>query len=82
MLVFFALFFFSLASAGFVLFLLRYPRNSPTRLQGIRLCYLLGFCGVAMMRMFRGHFSEPSVMILVALIMSLITFELANRYID
>lgn len=82
MVVFFALAFFSLASVGFLVFLLRYPRGSATRMRGIRICYLLGFCGVAMMRMSRGYFSEPSLMILAALAMSLITFELATRYLD
>ena len=82
MAVVFALAFFSLASVGFLVFLLRYPRESATRIWGIRICYLLGFCGVAMMRISRGHFSEPSMMILAALAMSLITFELASRYLD
>ncbi len=82
MAVFVALAFFSLASVGFLVFLLRYPRGSATRMWGIRICYLLGFFGVAMMMMSSGYFSEPSMMILAALAMSLITFELATRYLD
>lgn len=76
-----SLFFFTMASAGFVLFMWKYPRSSDVRLWGIRLCHLLGFIGVLMMRLGRGHFSELSLLIISSLVVSAITFELSMRYL-
>lgn len=76
-----SLFFFVLASAGFVVFMLKYPQTSGIRLWGIRVCYLLGFMGVLMMRLSQGFFSESSLFIISALVVSLITFEISLRFL-
>ena len=77
-----SLFFFTMASAGFILFMLKYPHGSEIRMWGIRLCYFLGFIGVLMMRLSRGYFSELSLLIISALVVSLVVFELSIRYLD
>ena len=77
-----SLFFFTIATAGFILFLAKYPHGSEFRLWGIRGSYLLGFVGVLSMRLYRGSFSEPSLLIISTLVVSLVAFELSSRYLD
>ena len=77
-----SLFFFTMASAGFVLFMLKYSHGSEVRMWGIRLCYFLGFLGVLMMRLSRGYFSELSLLITSSLVVSVIVFELSTQYLD
>ena len=74
-----SLFFFSAASFGFVLFMLKYPRGSEVRIWGIRLCHALGFLGIICLRISEHQFNEVSVMIFVSLVVSLIGFELAEQ---
>jgi len=76
-----SLFFFSAASFGFVLFMLRYPRGSEVRIWGIRLCHLLGFLGIIFLRLSERQFNEVSTMIFVSLVISLIAFEMAERFL-
>lgn len=73
---------FTMASAGFIVFLIKYPRGSKTRLWGIRLCHGLGFLGVATMRLARGDFSELSLLIISSLVVSVVVFELSSKYLD
>ncbi|MDA2930789.1 hypothetical protein MYX84_12740, partial [Acidobacteria bacterium AH-259-O06] len=63
-----SLFFFTMASAGFILFMAKYPRGSEVRMWGIRVCHLLGFVGVLMMRIYRGSFTELSLLIISSLL--------------
>lgn len=77
-----ALFFFTMASAGFILFLAKYPRGSEIRLWGIRVCHLLGFVGVLMLWLSRGHLDELSLVPISSLIVSAIAFELSVKYLD
>ncbi len=77
-----SLFFFTMVSAGFVLFMLKYSHGSEVRMWGIRLCYFLGFLGVLMMRLSRGYFSELSLLITSSLVVSVIVFELSTQYLD
>ena len=72
-----ALFFFSMASFGFLYFMVRYPRSSEVRLWGIRLCHLAGFVGVLLLRLWQGAFNETSLLIVASLLVSVITFELS-----
>jgi hypothetical protein len=74
-----SLFFFSAASFGFVLFMLRYPRGSEVRIWGIRLCHLLGFLGIIFLRLSEHQFNEVSTLIFISLVVSLIGFELAEQ---
>ena len=74
-----ALFFFTMASFGFVYFMLKYPRHSEMRLWGIRLCHGSGFMGVVLLRLWRGSFDEVSLLIVFSLLVSVITFELSMR---
>ena len=76
-----SLFFFSAASFGFVLFMLKYPRGSEVRIWGIRLCHFLGFMGVVLLRLSEQRFDEISVMIFVSLVVSFIGFELAEHFL-
>ena len=77
-----SLFFFTMATGGFIFFMAKYPQGSEVRLWGIRLSYLLGFVGVLAMRLYRGSFSEPSLVIISTLVVSLVAFELSARYLD
>lgn len=77
-----SLFFFTMASAGFILFMAKYPHGSEVRMWGIRFCYLLGFLGVLATRLYWGHFSEISLLIVASLVVSLLAFELSSRYLD
>jgi hypothetical protein len=77
-----SLFFFTMATGGFILFMAKYPHGAEVRIWGIRLSYLLGFVGVLAMRLYRGSFSEPSLLIISTLVVSLVTFELSARYLD
>jgi hypothetical protein len=77
-----SLFFFTMASAGFILFMTKYPHGSEIRLWGIRICHFLGFLGVLMMWLSRGYFSELSLVIISSLIVAAIVFELSVRYLD
>ena len=74
-----ALFFFTMASAGFVLVMIRYPTGSSVRVWGVRVCHGLGFLGVLLMRLSRGAFSEPSLLVVSSLVVSLVAFELTQR---
>ena len=76
-----ALFFFTMASAGFVLVMIRYPFGSALRAWGIRFCHLLGFVGVLLMRLSRGFFSETSLLVVSSLIVSLLSFEMTRKYL-
>ncbi len=76
-----ALFYFSMASAGFVWVLFRYGRGSQLRLWGIRACHILGFLGVACLRLNQGHFTRPELLIVSSLTVSLIAFEVSSRYL-
>ncbi len=76
-----ALVYFSMASAGFVLVLFRYRHGSEIRLWGIRACHILGFLGVACLRLAQGHFTQPALLIVSSLTFSLIAFEMASRYL-
>ena len=76
-----SLFFFSLASVGFILFMVKYPRGSAARARGIRFCHLLGFAGVAVLRWARGHFSDLALLAVSSLVVSLIAFELSHRFL-
>jgi hypothetical protein len=76
-----SLFFFSAASFGFVLFMLRYPRGSEVRVWGIRMCHLLGFLGIIFLRLSERQFNEISTMICISLVISLIGFEMAERFL-
>ncbi len=77
-----SLFFFTMATGGFILFMVKYPHGSEIRLWGIRLSYVLGFVGVLAMRLYRGSFSELSLLIVSSLVVSLIAFELSIKYLD
>ncbi|MGH9340661.1 MAG: hypothetical protein ACRD1R_13970 [Acidobacteriota bacterium] len=76
-----SLFFFTMASVGFVLFMLKYPRSSEVRIWGIRLSHTLGFMGVLMMRLHYNYFTEVSVLIISSLIVSMVAYELSVRYL-
>jgi hypothetical protein len=76
-----SLFFFTMASAGFVLVMIRYPFGTRLRVWGIRFCHVLGFLGVVLMRLSRGHFSEASLLVVSSLIVSLLSFEMSQRYL-
>ena len=76
-----SLFFFSLASAGFIFFMVKYPRGSNARALGIRFCHLLGFAGVGLLRWARGHFSDLALLAVSSLVVSFIAFELSNRFL-
>ena len=82
MLGFVSLFFFTVATGGFVLVMAKYPHGSEGRLWGIRGSCLLGFAGVLVMRFYRGSFSESSLLIISMLAVSLVAFELSTRYLD
>ncbi len=77
-----SLFFFTVATAGFALFMAKYPHGGEGRLWGIRGSYFLGFVGVLVMRFYRGSFSEPALLIISMLAVSLVAFELSTRFLD
>jgi hypothetical protein len=77
-----SLFFFTMATGGFVLFMVKYPHGSDIRTWGIRLSYALGFFGVLAWRVHRGAFSEISLLTVSALLVSLVAFELSTKYLD
>lgn len=76
-----ALFFFTMASAGFVLFTFRYARGSQERVWGIRACHLFGFIGVIFLRLSHGRFTESSLLIIASLVVSLLASEIASRFL-
>ena len=76
-----SLFFFSMASAGFILFMVKYPRGSEVRLWGIRLCHAFGFCGVGFRRLLDGMFTEPVLLVVYSLVVSLVAFEIGHRFL-
>lgn len=73
-----SLFFFTVASAGFILFMTKYPHGSEVRMWGIRLCHVSGFLGVLLMRLFQGFFTELSLLISSTLIVSLVVTEVVR----
>ncbi len=77
-----SLFFFSMASAGFVYCLVKYPRDSQQRIWGIRVCHLLGFLGVAFLRLNLGRFSDNALLIISSLLVSLVACEVSQRYLQ
>ena len=77
-----ALFCFSAASCGFLLFRFRYPKRSPVRLWGIRISHLLGFLGVVLHRAWIGEFNEITLLMVAALTVSLLGFELSEHFLD
>ena len=76
-----ALFFFSAASFGFIYFKWKYSRGSQVRLWGIRICNSLGFLGVFMHRLWIGEVNEISLMMVAALTVSVLGFELSEHYL-
>ena len=76
-----ALFYFTMSSAGFILFLFKYRHGSEIRLWGIRACHTLGFLGVACLRLSAGFFTDPSLLIISSLIVSLLAFEVSSRFL-
>ncbi|MFQ5930268.1 MAG: hypothetical protein ACE5MK_11260 [Acidobacteriota bacterium] len=60
----------------------KYPRGSEVRMWGIRVCHVLGFGGVLMMRIYRGSFTELSLLIISSLVVSLVAFEFSTKYLD
>jgi hypothetical protein len=76
-----AFFFFVMASAGFVVVMLRYPLGSPMRTWGIRGCHVLGFLGVLLIRLARGSFSDASLLVVSALVVSVLSFEMTRKYL-
>lgn len=70
-----------MASFGFLLFMLKYPRGSEVQMWGIRLCHILGLLGVLTLRLWRGQFTELSLLIVSSLIVSIVSFELSIRYL-
>ncbi|HUG44525.1 MAG TPA: hypothetical protein VMN76_10115 [Acidobacteriota bacterium] len=77
-----ALFFFTLATVGFVIFLFRFPRGSDVQVWGIRVSYALGFTGLALLSLWKRNFNEVSVVIFSSLLLSLLAFELTSRYLN
>ncbi len=77
-----SLFFFTMATGGFILFMVKYPHGSDIRMWGIRLSYAFGFFGVLAWRFYRGSFSELSLLTVSALLVSLVAFELSTKYLD
>lgn len=73
-----SLFFFTVASAGFILFMTKYSHGSEVRLWGIRLCHVSGFLGVLLMRLSNGFFTELSLLISSTLIVSLVVTEVSR----
>ncbi len=59
-----SLFFFTMATGGFILFMAKYPHRPEGRMWGIRASYALGFVEVLVMLLYRGSFSEPSLLII------------------
>lgn len=76
-----ALFFFSAASFGFLFFMIRHPRGSEVRQAGIRLCHVTGFVGTAVLAWSEGKIDEVTMMIGVSLAVSLLGFELTQRFL-
>jgi len=76
-----SLFFFTMASGGFVFVMIRYPLGSSMRTWGIRASHVLGFLGVVLMRLARGSFTEASLLVISALIVSLVSFEMTRKYL-
>ena len=76
-----ALFYFTMASAGFILFLFKYSHGSEIRRWGVRACHILGFLGVACLRLSDGYFTQPGLLIVSSLIVSLVAFEISSRFL-
>ena len=76
-----ALFYFSMASVGFMLFLVKYRRRPDVKLWGIRACHVFGFLGVLCLRVAKGYFTEPALLITSSLIVSLVAFEISSRFL-
>ena len=76
-----ALFFFAAASFGFLFFMFKYAPQSETRLWGTRLSIAMGFLGVAALTLAQGGLNQVSMLILVSLFVSLLGFELSNRFL-
>ncbi|GAB4245935.1 MAG: hypothetical protein Kow00109_21990 [Acidobacteriota bacterium] len=76
-----ALFCFVAASFGFLFFRFRYPRKSPVRLWGIRISHALGFLGVFFHHHWLGGMNEVSFLILAALLLSLVGFEVSEHFL-
>jgi uncharacterized RDD family membrane protein YckC len=74
-----ALFFFTMASAGFILFTMRFPRGTEGRRWGIRTCHLFGFLGVGFHRLSHGQFTEVALLIISSLVVSFVAFEVSSR---
>ena len=77
-----ALFCFSAASFGFIYFKWRYPRRSKVRVSGIRLCHGLGFLGVGLQMAWIGGVNGISIVVFAALMVSLVGFEVSERFLD
>jgi hypothetical protein len=77
-----ALFCFSAASFGFIFFKWRYPRRSRVRVSGIRLCHGLGFLGVLMQMGWIGGVNGISIVVLASLTVSLVGFEISEKFLD
>lgn len=73
---------FTIATAGFILSLLKYPRASQLQVWGIRLSYGMGFFGVLAMRIHQGFFGQLSLLIISSLVVSFLAFELSSRRLD
>ncbi|UCF37108.1 MAG: hypothetical protein JSU96_20350 [Acidobacteriota bacterium] len=76
-----ALFFFTGASFGFIYFMTRYPRHSPVRRIGIRICHALGFAGALVLYISNSSDERVVVMIALSLLFSLIGFEISTRFL-
>jgi hypothetical protein len=76
-----ALFLFSAASFGILFFLLKYPRTSEERVWGIRLCHGLGLLGILAHWLWIGGFTEFSILVTTALVISIVGFEFSTHYL-
>lgn len=76
-----SLIFFTLASAGFIIFTVRFRSRPDVRLWGFRFSYVLAFLGVTLLRLSHGEFSELIILIISALVISLVSFEVSTRYL-
>jgi hypothetical protein len=77
-----SLFFFAAASFGFLYFMFKYAPRSETRLWGTRISLAMGFLGVAALVIAQGGMNQTSTLILVSLLVSLLGFELSNRFLS
>jgi hypothetical protein len=76
-----SLFFFAAASFGFIFFMVKFPPHSEGRVWGTRISLAMGFLGVGALTIVRGGLNQISVLILVSLVVSLIGFEVSNRFL-